>query len=957
MATRRERELLYGLLALELGFVRPEAFRECAALWIARPRGSLGALLRERGGLGDQEAQALGLLVEAHIRRHGSPEASLGTMRLPKELRDSLAQAAGEGEAGASIARTGEAAGHSTVLVTRAPEEKYELGEEIGRGGLGRVVAAKDRDIGREVALKLMLEGAPSEWVARFRFEGSVTGRLQHPHIVPVYDVGVLPDQGRGRRQIYFAMKRIEGVDMGRVLRELGEGTHAGPWTRRRLVEALRDVCRAVAYAHSKGVIHRDLKPSNVMLGEFGEVLVVDWGLAKVSGSEDGRCPESARDSPAWATLEGEVMGTPAYMPPEQAEGRIAEVDARSDVYALGAMLYEVLCYRPPYSARSAEGILTQVLTRAPLPPSERRTAEGGGETVPEALEAICLRAMAREKAERYARAQDLADELSAWLEGAKDRERQQKNAEAAVAEGERLRAEWEGRKGQVQTLKAEVERLGKEVPAHAPVEAKRTLWDARRRLREARTAVTAAFGAANAAYGAALTAVSDHAAARAGKCALFLARYLEAEKAGNDEGRLLNRQLVQQYDPGGWTARLDPRGTLSLSTAAHACDCLRPLLAGVLEVRFAEDCRVPWREGQACPGEALGDEDRPVPALTLPEGVSWGHGPGCERRPVEDATVRLSCYEEEDERLRPVFVRELGRTPITDVELPGGSYLCELTHPGYAPVRLPARIDRDGAWRQDVTLYRADEIPAGFCYVPGGPFRFGEERAGVGWREERRTQDLFVARVGVTVGEYIEFLNDLDIEEARSRAPRDGETRFLVEEGGRFRLHRQGEGAPVPLSTDCPVLGVSWFDALACSAWRSRRDGRVYRLLHEEEFEKAARGVDGRTHPWGERYDGTFSNTTVSHAAGPRPVAAGSFEVDESPYGIRDLAGNMETCCLNAPENPYRQYCLLRGGAWNDTPDQARATHRGGDDPADARRGVGLRWAVSPSSPSPRAS
>ncbi|MBI4575477.1 MAG: SUMF1/EgtB/PvdO family nonheme iron enzyme, partial [Planctomycetes bacterium] len=696
--------------------------------------------------------------------------------------------------------------------------------------------------------------------------------------------------------------------------------------------------------------IHRDLKPSNIMLGDYGEVLVVDWGLAKVVGEPDPMAGGSGRVAGGRdLTQEGTVLGTPAYMPPEQAEGDLQAIDARSDVYALGAMLYEVLCYRPPFEGATAIHVIRQVRMGELVPPSRRLAP--GAEAVPEALEAICLRAMARERRERYAGAQALADELTAWLEGAKDRERRARDAEAAVAEGERLRAEWGRLKAEVTALEAEVERLGKEVPTHAPVEAKRPAWEAEARLKGLRASSTETFGAASAAYGAALTAVSDHAAAREGKCALFFARYLEAERSGNDEERLLDRQLVRQYDPGGWAARLEPTGVLSVSTAAYACDCLRPLPAGVLAVRLQEECTVPWRGGRPCPGEALTDEDRPVPALTLAEGVRWGHGPGCERRPVVGATVRLSRYEEQGRRLRLCFLRELGTTPLADIELPGGSYLCELTHPDYAPVRLPVCIDRDGAWRQAVTLYRADEVPAGFCYVPGGPFRSGEEREGVGWKEARSTQDLFVARVAVTVCEYIEFLDDRDVEEARRRQPREGDTKFLVEDGGRFRLHREGEGAPVPLSANCPVLGVSWFDAVAYSAWRARRDGRPYRLLHEEEFEKAARGVDGRAYPWGDRYDGTFSNTIESHEAGPRPVPAGSFEADESPYGVRDLAGNMVTWCLNAPDMPFRgrPSRLLRGGTWFSTPDGARATNRRGSEPTYVYRNDGVRLALPP--------
>jgi serine/threonine-protein kinase len=236
----------------------------------------------------------------------------------------------------------------------------------------------------------------------------------------------------------------------------------------------------------------------------------------------------------------------------------------------------------------------------------------------------------------------------------------------------------------------------------------------------------------------------------------------------------------------------------------------------------------------------------------------------------------------------------------LVEVELPQGSWRCVLRAGGFAETLLPVLSTRGIPWAQDVNLYRPADLPAGFKYVPGGPFTFGGEFAGGGPARTRVTEDIFVGDAPVTTGDFLEYLNDLSasgrIEEARARQPRDGEARFLREAGGRFELRPAGELPDLLWSPGVPVTGISWFDAQAYSAWLSTRRGRIYRLLHEDEWEKAARGVDGRAYPWGEEVDGSFANTTVSNPDRPRLVLPGSFPADLSPFDIHDLGGNAET-------------------------------------------------------------
>ncbi len=251
---------------------------------------------------------------------------------------------------------------------------KYRVLRRVGSGGMGVVYAAQDTELEREVAVKVSFGGESDAHFARLMTEARVLGALEHPGIVPVYDAGRLPD-GRG----YYVMKLVRGERLDEWLRKERD--------RRAALRLFQRICEAVAFAHARGVVHRDLKPSNVMVGAFGEALVMDWGVAKgpraradPPGGED-----EARASPG-ATLEGTVIGTPGFMAPEQARGEVATVDGRADVYSLGRILEFVL------------------------------TAQA--EDVPRPLSSICARATADIASRRYATAELLGADVGAFLDG-----------------------------------------------------------------------------------------------------------------------------------------------------------------------------------------------------------------------------------------------------------------------------------------------------------------------------------------------------------------------------------------------------------------------------------------------------------------------------------------------------------------------------------------------------------
>ena len=304
------------------------------------------------------------------------------------------------------------------------PESHYKADREIARGGMGRIVAAEDQRLGRPVALKELLEPA-GEQLTRFQREALITARLQHPGIVPVYEAGRWPTG-----EPFFAMKLVSGRPLDRVIAEARALDE-----RLALLPRIAAAADAIAYAHSHRVIHRDLKPANVLIGDFGETVVIDWGLAKDLDHEGG--PESGRIAPQPATtlrarpaprssasrrrtpsstasstltVAGAVMGTPAYMAPEQARGE--PVDERADVFALGAMLYHLLAGAPPYNARTATDVIAAAALGRVIPLDERERR------APRELVAIVERAMAQDPDERYLQAGELADELRRFMTG-----------------------------------------------------------------------------------------------------------------------------------------------------------------------------------------------------------------------------------------------------------------------------------------------------------------------------------------------------------------------------------------------------------------------------------------------------------------------------------------------------------------------------------------------------------
>ncbi|XZE52193.1 protein kinase domain-containing protein [Planctomycetaceae bacterium SH139] len=443
MTSNTDQNLLFGIIALQMGFVRRDQLVAATSTWLTDKSRQLAEILVEQGALSDADHKLLAPLVARHIENHGGdPQRSLAALSSVEEVADELRSLGDDGiEATLSIVGSdltklykeafvpsSVASSTTNSLPRDATDRRFRVLRSHARGGLGEVFVAKDIELNREVALKEIQTKYADDENSRLRFllEAEVTGGLEHPGIVPVYGLGRYED---GRP--FYAMRFIKGDSLqGAVDRfhgnpktdtKKGENEDASNQNFnglefRKLLGRFIDVCQAIEYAHSRGVLHRDLKPGNIMLGKYGETLVVDWGLAKAQGrDEEGKTesettlrPRSASGSAA--TMMGSAIGTPAFMPPEQAAGDLERLGPASDVYSLGATLYYLLTGRPPFQGKDLTKLLANVKS-GNFPSPNRIQANA-----PRALTAICLKAMTVRPQDRYASPQSLAEDVERFL-------------------------------------------------------------------------------------------------------------------------------------------------------------------------------------------------------------------------------------------------------------------------------------------------------------------------------------------------------------------------------------------------------------------------------------------------------------------------------------------------------------------------------------------------------------
>ena len=771
--------------------------------------------------------------------------------------------------------------------------DRYTHRGLIAAGGMAEVHRVYDRTLQRLVACKLLHARFcdNSGYRTHFFAEARVTGQLDHPGVVAVHEIGTTK-----ANRPYFTMREVRGETWAALVQQLisrspdnAWGQLESGWSLPRFIDIWRHVCETLAFAHARDVVHRDLKPSNVMVGPWGEALVMDWGLARVG-------------SPTSPSSRKVVAGTPMYMSPEQARGEFAVLDARSDVFSLGLMLRELLVGAAHLNPKhSPQQLLRQAVEPIPALGTPSRP-------VPEELLEICRDCTRHSPADRPAHAGELASRIRDFQEGVRRRERSLSlmvQAEAFLLKADRLR---EG------ASEAEQEATALRLPLKpwSPVERKRETWQA-----------------------------EDHARSLTLKAEVAEIRGVERLRAAVIE------------DP----SSSEPRRALADRYQSRHAEA---------EARRDVVDAARW--------EAL------LRSVDQGEHAVWLAGTGyVTLRTTPPARVHLYRCEMKDRRLVPVFERELGRTPLVNLALPNGTWVLELSARGRPLVRYPMLVERGqhtgstppGASRAiSIPLPEEAELGRTEVYVPAGWCIVGGERnwAASGPRRRIWVDGFVMERFPVTNRRYLAFMNALVesgqaalaerlVPRWQSKDGTPGPSTYGLGTDGRYQLVADPDGDTWDL--DWPVFLITRTAAEAFASWESQRTGKSWRLPWELEWEKAARGVDGRAFPWGDTLDSSWACVRDGAPGRALPAKILVHSLDESVYGVRGMAGNVQDWCLDAYEASgpsvqgnrpelikatAAQLATVRGGAWNFPGEVSRAGCRAGRKSEHRRESLGFR-------------
>jgi len=740
-----------------------------------------------------------------------------------------------------------------------APADRYlDLGA-LAEGGMGEVRRVLDQRLDRVLVKKILKADRP-ELATLFWTEACVTARLEHPGVVPIHDFGETPD---GRP--YFIMKEVRGQTLRAALGGTG-------WSTRRLVGALVQVCQAVAMAHEQGLLHRDLKTDNIMLGDYGEVLVLDWGLAIVAEA---------------ATAGAGIAGTPGYMPPEQARGEA--VSAASDVFALGAVLFEILTGAPPYTGESAEAVL--------------ETTRSGGpnvaalEDAPEELAELAAWALAERPADRPQDAAVFAARLTSWLDG----DRRLSEAEVLVEKAAGMLQRGGGLRAEAEALAARAKATRDLLADHSPVSEKAAAWALEDEGQEAARAAELVDTEALQTLRAALSRAPELAAAHQRIADYYRAEAGRAEARRDRRGVTAAEAWVQRHDRGAHKGWLSGMGRVTLLTDPPGATARFHRYEEVQRRLVAKDTGI----------EAL----TPIDGLRLPAGSYLAIVEHPEREPARVPLVvpRDGTWDNrhpETGAPHPVPLLKAGELGPEDCYVPGGWAL--LGGP-----EVQQGLPRRTIWLDGFVIRRHAVTNAEYLAFLNDLVAHGETE------QAERCCPLEPTADG-----------------------KGGSPVYHRDKDGRFFIGPDQSGDV--WDPRWPVCLIDWFGASAWCQWETERTGKPWRLPGEYEREKAASGVDGRPYPWGVQDEPTWSCNRQRQASRPLPAPVGTHPNDRSPYNVFDVAGNIRDWCVDvrspdgppldtksrwspplSTDSPPADWYLSRGGSWAASILMARASVR----------------------------
>lgn len=710
----------------------------------------------------------------------------------------------------------------SLALNVTSDIERYEVLNLLGKGGMGQVWLAHDHLMQREVAIKVLSPALvqSAELQRQLMLEAQITGLLEHPSIIPIYEIGELQDRGP-----HYAMRVVREPSLEIIIQEMANGQER--FSLSQLISIVRTALLALQYAHDHGVIHRDLKPENLLVGTYGEVFVIDWGVAYVDNKKlkhRGLAPITFPLQP------GSLVGTPQYMAPEQARGDNDAIDHRTDVYAMGVILYEILTLKPLHEADHLLALLFKAAEETPISPSERAPARD----IPPVLEEICLKALAKAPEQRFQSAQEMARELELYIEGIKDLQRRQKLCAEIIDQAHAYKQHYKHIQITYAQSMDELFIIQRKVQSHAPLHDKEQLWQTEQRCDDLRMELEQAFSDTMLHYGQALQHIPDHHEARHALADLYWERFQRAEIGGDDASAAYFEGLVRQYNDGQY----------------------HTLLAGVATLQVQ----------------------------TTPE---------------PQAILKLYRYERRLNKLTPTLQHTM-LAPLDRLHLAHGSYLLTVEAQGYITLRIPILLRRLQNLKLELTLRPISDLPSDMIIITEGEFLSGSIQPFNLDRNRKYLDKFAIMRHPVTCAEYVDFLNDIarqDPDKALSHAPRikaDQHTKVYFDyKDGIFSVPTEDTDGD-PWNPQWPICLISYYDACEYAHWRSGIEGILFRVPTALEWEKAARGVDGRLYPWGNRFDASFCNVRDSSKGRPLPAPVGQFVHDCSPYGAIDMAGNI---------------------------------------------------------------